>query len=121
MKVLTIREPWASLIINGYKQYEFRSWKTSYRGKILIHAGLNVEQDMVKVFKDYDLDYMKGAIIGEAALVDYILVDDKFDKFLSSTNSLVYGHTNHVQEYAWKLENIKKYEKPIFVKGQLGL
>ena len=35
MKVLTIREPWVSLIINGYKKYEFRSWKTNYRGKIL--------------------------------------------------------------------------------------
>ena len=43
MKVLTIREPWASLIINGYKEYEFRSWKTNYRGKILIHAGLKLE------------------------------------------------------------------------------
>ena len=31
MKVLTIREPWASLIINGYKEYEFRNWKTNYR------------------------------------------------------------------------------------------
>lgn len=37
MKVLTIKEPWASLIINGYKMYEFRSWKTKYRGKILIN------------------------------------------------------------------------------------
>ena len=39
MKVLTIKQPWAELIINGHKCYEFRSWKTKYRGKILIHAG----------------------------------------------------------------------------------
>ena len=37
MKALTIKEPWATLIIEGYKEYEFRSWKTNYRGKILIH------------------------------------------------------------------------------------
>ena len=36
MKVLTIKEPYASLIINGYKMYEFRSWKTNYRGKIIM-------------------------------------------------------------------------------------
>lgn len=39
MKVLTIRQPWASLIMNGYKRFEFRSWKTKYREDILIHAG----------------------------------------------------------------------------------
>ena len=47
MKVLTIKQPWASLIINSYKKYEFRSWKTNYRGKILIHAGKTLEKDML--------------------------------------------------------------------------
>lgn len=48
MKALTIKEPWATLIIDGYKKYEFRSWKTKYRGKILIHAGMSLEKDMLK-------------------------------------------------------------------------
>ena len=39
MKVLTIKQPYASMIVNNYKKYEFRSWKTKYRGKLLIHAG----------------------------------------------------------------------------------
>lgn len=34
MKVLTIRQPWASLIMAGLKEYEFRSWKTNYRGEL---------------------------------------------------------------------------------------
>ena len=42
MKALTIKEPWASLIINGYKKYKFRSWKTHYRGKILIHTSQKI-------------------------------------------------------------------------------
>ena len=29
MKVLTLKQPWASLIVEGYKEYEFRSWKTN--------------------------------------------------------------------------------------------
>ena len=48
MKVLTVKQPWASLIVNEHKKYEFRSWKTKYRGKILIHAGKSLEKDMLK-------------------------------------------------------------------------
>ncbi len=121
MKALTIKEPWATLIIEGYKKYEFRSWKTSYRGKILIHAGLSIEKDSVERFKKYNLNYIKGAIIGEAVLTDCILVDEKINQELLNINETVYGRSNHEGLYAWKLENIKKYDKPIYIKGKLGL
>ena len=121
MKVLTVKEPWASLIINGYKKYEFRSWKTKYRGKILIHAGMTLEKDNAKRFEEYNLEYYKGAIIGEATITDCILVDTKFNEELRKINPLVYAKSNHVETYAWKLENIKKYDKPIYIKGKLGL
>lgn len=121
MKALTIKEPWATLIIEGYKKYEFRSWKTNYRGKILIHAGLSLEKDQLEKFKDYNLECSKGMIIGEAELVDCILVTDEFDKELKSIDPIVYGNSGHVQNYAWKLENVKKYDEGIPVKGKLGL
>lgn len=121
MKVLTIKQPWAELIINGYKKYEFRGWKTKYRGKILIHAGMSLEKDMMIRFKDYNLDYTLGAIIGEADLVDCILVDKKFNEELRNIDPIVYGRSNHVENYAWKLDNIIKYDEPIPCKGQLGL
>ena len=38
MKALSIRQPWASLIVAGIKDIENRSWVTNYRGKLLIHA-----------------------------------------------------------------------------------
>lgn len=120
MKVLTIKEPWATLIVNGYKKYEFRSWKTNYRGKILIHAGLGIDKESLYLFKDYNLEYSRGEIIGEAEITDCILVDEKFNKELYQMNNLVYKH-NHLGLYAWKLENIKKYNKKISVKGKLGL
>lgn len=121
MKALTIKEPWATLIIDGYKEYEFRSWKTKYRGKILIHAGLTLEKDAEKRFATYNLNYSKGEIIGEAILTDCILVDEKFSEQLIQKNSLVYARSNHVETYAWKLENVKKYNEKIFCKGSLGL
>lgn len=121
MKALAIKQPWASLIINNYKKYEFRSWKTNYRGKILIHAGMSLEKDMIDRFKNYNLDYILGAIIGEAELVDCILVDENFNKELRDIDPIVYGRSNHTETYAWKLVNIKKYDKPIYIKGKLGL
>ena len=121
MKVLTIKQPWTQLIVDGYKEYEFRSWQTKYRGKILLHAGLNLEKEVVDRFKDYNLQYTLGAIIGEAELVDCILVDDRFNEELRQINPVVYGKSNHVEKYAWKLEKIVKYKRPIPCKGKLGL
>ena len=121
VKALTIREPWASLIVNGYKEYEFRNWKTNYRGKILIHAGIGSDKEYLDRFKEYDLEYGKGEIIGEAELIDCIKVSDEFQKVLNNKNRLVYGSNNYDQKYAWKLINIKKYDKRIPVKGKLSL
>lgn len=121
MKALTIREPWASLIVNGYKEYEFRSWKTTYRGKILIHTSSKMDLSMIDRFRKYNLNYLNGYIIGEAELVDCILVDDDFINNLRKINHIVYSKSNYNETYAWKLENIKKYNKPILSKGQLGL
>ena len=38
-RVLTVRQPWASLIALGVKTIETRSWRTDYRGPLVIHAG----------------------------------------------------------------------------------
>lgn len=121
MKALTIKNPWAELIINEYKIYEFRSWKTNYRGKILIHAGKTIEKKELEKFEIYNLHYTSGAIIGEAEITDCIKVDEKFYQKINQENNLVYNLKNYENLYAWKLENIKKYKKPIPIKGKLGL
>lgn len=38
MLALSIRQPWASLILKAGKNIENRDWPTKYRGRILIHA-----------------------------------------------------------------------------------
>ena len=45
MKVLTIKQPWATLIMQGDKRFEFRSWQTKYRGDLLIHAGKGIDKE----------------------------------------------------------------------------
>ena len=48
MKVLTIKQPWATLIMQGDKRFEFRSWQTKYRGDLLIHAGKGIDKEAMK-------------------------------------------------------------------------
>ncbi|ROM84163.1 hypothetical protein BK655_12505 [Pseudomonas brassicacearum] len=38
MKALSIRQPWAWLIIHGGKDIENRTWHTKHRGRFLVHA-----------------------------------------------------------------------------------
>ena len=111
----------ATLIIEGYKKYEFRSWKTNYRGKILIHAGKSIDKKGKERFKEYNLNYSCGEIIGEAYITDCIKVNEDFANSLRKIDPIVYKKSIFKEEYAWKLENIKKYEKPIKINGKLGL
>lgn len=48
MKAISIRQPWAWLIVNGYKDIENRTWDTKYRGYVLIHASKGLTR------KEYD-------------------------------------------------------------------
>ena len=122
MKVLTIKQPYASLIAYGIKKYEFRSWRTKYRGDILIQASKSVDKKAMEKFKCYDLDYPLGCIIARANIDDVIKVDDDFKKILKRENYLVYNHVinNDYNGYAFKLSNVESLS-PISVKGKLGL
>jgi hypothetical protein len=83
MKALSVRQPWAWLIANGFKDIENRSWDTSYRGLILIHAGKQIDTDFSYVAANIILgwsdenwpnpgEFNKGGIIGYAHLVDVV-------------------------------------------------
>lgn len=43
MMALSVRQPWASLIVAGIKRVENRTWTTDYRGPLLVHASLDGE------------------------------------------------------------------------------
>lgn len=123
MKVITIKEPYASLIAEGYKEYEFRTWKTNYRGDILIHAAKTSNKENINRFKDRNLEYKNGYIIAKAKLTDCILVDEFFSKTMLAKDGEVYKNLSKRRSkplYGFKLENIEKIN-PIETKGQLGI
>lgn len=58
----------------------------------MIHAGLNIEKNMLERFKSYELNCIKGAIIGEAEIVD-----SELNQQLRKIDPIVYGKSNHVE------------------------
>jgi len=44
MLAISIRQPWAWLIVHGYKSIENRSWQSQPRGRIWIHTGLRLDR-----------------------------------------------------------------------------
>lgn len=121
MKVITIKQPWASLITKKLKEYEFRTWKTNYRGEILIHAGKEIDKTAMKRFEYLNLEYPRGCIIAKATITNCLFVDDKMRKNLLEKDSNVY-HNLHTKDdiYGFKIEDVKEI-KPVYIKGQLGL
>lgn len=123
MKVITIKQPFATLIAEGYKRYEFRTWKTKYRGEILIHAGKGIDKKAMKKFECLGLEYPSGCIIAKATITDCVFVDNDLKKKLKKENPLVYSgvvNDEYWDGYGFKMENVEKIE-PIYINGKLGL
>ena len=122
MKTLSIREPYATLIKNKIKYVETRSWKTNYRGKVLIHSCKGKFQIKDKVKNLVNVDELKyGYIICEADLIDCIFIDENYANKMKKENLNNYLCGDYsVGRYAWVLSNIRLI-KPIAISGQLGL
>ena len=125
MKAITIKQPWATLIAEGYKEYEFRTWKTKYRGDILIHAGKGIDKKAMERFKHLNLEYPVGQIIAKTIITDCVKVDDRLRDVLAKKDPIVYKGvinktSNDWDGYGFKLENIEKIN-PIEVNGKLSL
>ena len=120
MKVLTLKQPWATLVAEGIKKYEFRSWKTNYRGKILIHAGTGIDKKELEKFKDLNLEFPSKRILAEVEIEDCLELNDELNKNIIAEKNIAYG-SKYRTGYAWKLTNSKKINYDKEVKGQLGL
>jgi hypothetical protein len=69
--VLTVRQPWASLIVDGIKDVENRSWSTDYRGRLWIHAGASRVDDEPD-YRELAADAPRGVVLGSVTLVDVV-------------------------------------------------
>ena len=123
MKVLSIKEPFATLIKDGVKIYETRSWKTNYRGEIYIHASLSLSKsERVESANKYLKSEIKpGFILCKCELVDCIPMTDEFINYINEeTSEYDYGLYSEGR-YAWKLKVLEILDEPIPAKGKLGI
>lgn len=125
MKVLTLREPWASLIGEKIKVIETRSWPTNYRGELYIHAGLTKipakDARMNRLAGELKGPLHFGTIFARCNLVDCIEIDESYAKKVKAENPLCFDCGDYTSgRYAWILEDIE-YINPIQAKGQLSI
>jgi hypothetical protein len=91
LPALSIRQPWAWLILRGDKPIENRCWATKFRGRFLIHAAKGMTKAEYEDAFDFacycgfdihrapsfrDFDGMRGGIVGVANLVDCVTSSD---------------------------------------------
>lgn len=118
MKAITVKQPWASLIIQGGKDIENRTWKTNVRGRVLIHAS-GVYDNNYKtvinndVLKDGKVRNVLNGNIPKSAILGSVEIAD-----------CVQNHPSKWAEkgvYNWVLKNPIVFDKPIEnVKGKLS-
>jgi hypothetical protein len=130
VRVLSIKQPWAFLIVHGYRDFhstdpmaqrfkdiENRSRNTKYRGRFYIHASKSIDKRAMEKF--YDLGYVHpddcitGAIIGSADLVE--VVTDSPSKWFEGK----YGYV--LSDPRWLLNPIPKKGKLGFWKTELKI
>lgn len=121
MRAITLKQPWATLVAEGLKKYEFRSWKINYRGEILIHAGKGIDSDAMKKFEHLKLNYPCSKILAKVEIVDCIKLNKKINKSIISENELIYGDKYNRTGYAWKLDNIEKINIDNNISGKQGI
>ena len=113
MRALSIRQPWAWLIVNGYKDIENRTWATRFRGRVYVHAGRNVVPGDYPEQREYvresgiviPADLPRGAIVGEVVIAG--CVDCSESPWFCGP-------------YGFLLEAPKAYAVPIPCRGKLG-
>jgi hypothetical protein len=150
-KALTFTQPWASLVAGGFKRIETRSWGTSYRGPLAIHAAKTVPPWVIDALKgglmddllqwapslvpmsrpvaadDAAASWPRGAVVAVAKLVSCVhLVDEHFSWLDGLADPASWARERAFGDfaegrYAWILDGVIPLNKPIPMRGRLGL
>jgi hypothetical protein len=147
VKALSLTQPWATLVALGAKRIETRSWSTSFRGPIAIHASKRFPRDCQELCANEPfLSVLKaagftntnelpnGAIVAMCRLVHVFLTGDTLNyhdrsRTIRGPNGLTYEITPQEiafgdyspGRYGWALAEVCRLPQPIPAKGSLGL
>lgn len=112
MRCLSIRQPWADLIVRGIKDVENRNWRCHHRGPLLIHASMNVEKITQRHLeaKGYTFGpFSPGCIVGAVRIVDCLPFERKKSDW------------HEPDCWGFYLVDAVRFPEPIPFTGKLGL
>lgn len=120
MKCLTVCQPFASLIMlpdddDRAKRVENRTWPTSYRGLMLIHAGKSKE--WLDGYQ-WDEPLVLGAILGICRLSDCVR---KGDSVSEERWKWLRAHEHYEGPWCWVLTECRAFDRPIPWRGAQGI
>lgn len=119
VRILTVKQPWAALLVLGVKTIELRSRPTKYRGHVLILAG----QSYSEVGAEWGLDdpsvdtlAARGAIVGAVRLVGCEPTTEEHRDASCVPSSVPLAGL-----FSWRVERAIHLDSPIPQRGALGL
>jgi len=132
IKAISLKQPWATLVITGAKKYETRSWKTGHRGALAIHASRSFSAQLARLcqhepFRSALLaagykkasELPRGVLLGTVELLEVCSTDDIDPRTLSATE-LAFGDFRP-RRFAFKLGDPARWKKPLAMQGQLNI
>jgi activating signal cointegrator 1 len=115
-------QPWASLVADGDKEIETRSWRppqSAVGKRIAIHAAKSIDVGACREF-GYDHDSIeRGAVIATARLESWFQFSPENTRDISPKEHKARDFSEG--RYGWRLTDVERLPNPIPAKGSLGL
>ncbi len=132
MRIITLHQPWASLLAVGPKKYETRSWKTKHRGWIAIHAALNFNRFITdahyrfeKELKEMGIEPImstpRGAVVAIAKLERIIHCGSNREILIPDYHEVLDYGDYSPGRWVWVFSEIVPVEPAIPAIGRQGL
>ena len=115
MKVLSLKQPYAELILLGKKKIELRKWNTKFRGEFLIHSSKNPDKSSMEKYGFNNLPC--GFILGKVELVGVKKYHDKNEHLSDKGKHLADSGWGN---YGFILNNPVRLKKIISERGKLN-
>jgi len=119
MKAISIRQPWAELILQGRQTIGLRTWTTKTRGRLAVHASQTVKEADCRAYGLDSAALARGALVGTVEIVEMVPLDaDRWEALRDQHLGLGAFPGDLV---GWRLANPQRLPEPIPMPGHLGL
>ncbi len=119
MKALSVRQPWAELILLGRKTVETRTWRTAHRGPFAIHAAFQVEIEVCTLYGLDPTSLVTSALVGTAEIIEMIEFDT--ESWATWRDQHLVPDPDPGGRVGWRLANPRRLAQPIPLRGLPGL